>query len=570
MDRLNQKRRLPLGISDYRTIVDNHYLYVDKTEYIEKLENVSRYAFLLRPRRFGKTLFTSTLEYYYGINYKDDFERLFGNTYIGQNPTEDRNSYYVLQFSFTGLKTDTEKELVESFRNSTLESYEKFCEKYNLKLDYKKEGEPADILANFVTKFIGAVTDGELFVIIDEYDHFANELLSFQTQLFSKLVAKTGFVRKWYEKIKDGTAEGVIQRFFATGVSPITLDSLTSGFNIAEDYTRDIWFNEIMGFTEKEVRYLIDETLPNMSQTEKDSIYGEMKKYYNGYLFCEDTDVRVFNSNMSLSYLAAYARNNKPPRTLLNTSIASDYSKLRKLFALKDRSSNYEVVQEILEGQPQHAVITSQFSLEKRFDKDDFRSLLFYLGYLTIGSFDGMRLDLVIPNYVVKELYFSYFEEMLREEYKYHLETTDYRDALWLVAKDGDNSGLVACLETILGAMSNRDAIGMDEKRLQAICFAICMPAGYYVVESENEANKGYIDLQLMKQSGVNVNYYAIIEFKYLSKADGTEANINKQLADAKGQLAKYSAAPKFKEMNNLKKWAVVFVGDKCVRNVEV
>ncbi len=567
---MTKKKRLPLGVSDYRTIVDKNFLYVDKTAYIEKLEEVASYAFLLRPRRFGKTLFTSTLEYYYCISHKDEFEYLFGNTYIGQNPTEDRSSYYVLKFDFTALRTDSEAELVRSFRESTLDSFEKFCDKYNLNPDYKKEGEPAEIFTNFMTKF-SAQRDGKIFIIIDEYDHFANELLSFQTDLFSRLISKTGFVRKWYEAIKRQTANGLVQRFFATGVSPITLDSLTSGFNIATDLTRHYWFNESLGFTTQDVHWLIEKSLSkDLTGVKKEEIFGEMKRYYNGYLFNEDASERIFNSNMTLRYLAEYSVLNKPPRELLDTSIASDYSKMAKMFALKDKSSNYGVVEEILEGKPQYAAITPQFSLEKRFDKDDFRSLLFYLGYLTIGSFDGMRLDLVIPNYVVKELYFSYFEEMLREEYQYNLETTDYRDALWLIAKDGDNSELVACLETILSAMSNRDAIGMDEKRLQVICFAICMPAGYYVVESENEANKGYVDLQLMRQSGVNVNYYAMIEFKYLSKSDGTEANINKQLADAKGQLAKYSAAPKFKGMDNLKKWALVFVGDKCVRNVEV
>ncbi len=570
MSSLTKRNLLPLGISNYRTIVDNNYLYVDKTKYIEKLENVSRYAFLLRPRRFGKTLFTSTLEYYYGINYKDDFERLFGNTYIGQNPTEDRNSYYVLQFSFTGLKTDTEKELVESFRNSTLESYEKFCEKYKLKLDYKKEGEPADILANFLTKFIGAVTDGELFIIIDEYDHFANELLRFQMELVSEFVAKTEFVRKWYEKIKDGTAEGVIQRFFATGVSLITLDSLTSGFNIAEDYTRDIWFNEIVGFTEKEVRHLIAETFPNISQGEEDKIFGEMEKYYNGYLFCEDADIRLFNSNMTLRYLSEYTILNKPPKELLDASIASDYSKMGNMFALKNKSSNYEVLQEILVGKPQVATITQQYSLEKKFDKNDFLSLLFYLGYLTMDGPKGGKTKLKVPNYVTKELYFSHFENVLARDYQYELEVTDIQDAFEQLGEYGDVSKLIYCVETVLASMSNRDHMGLDEKYVKTICFTLCMLSGCYLVESEDEANKGYVDIRLMERPGIDVNYYAIIEFKYLSKAEGTEANINMKLADAKEQLERYNKAPKFKEMKNLKKWAIVFVGDKCIRSEEV
>jgi len=195
------------------------------------------------------------LEYYYGVNYADEFEQLFGKTYIGKNPTKLKNSYYILKFGFTGLKTNTAEDLVESFRWTTLVSFDSFCSQYGLNLEYLKDGEPADILNDFLAQFRKNV-DGRIYVIIDEYDHFANELLSFQTGLFSDIVTKTGFVRKWYEKIKDGTSNGIIGRFFATGVSPITLDSLTSGFNIATDYTQFETFNEMMGFTEEDENVL--------------------------------------------------------------------------------------------------------------------------------------------------------------------------------------------------------------------------------------------------------------------------------------------------------------------------
>ena len=578
--------RLPKGVSDYKIIVEEDCFYIDKTKYIEKLENIDFFVFFLRPRRFGKSLFTSVLEYYYGINYADEFEQLFGKTYIGQHPTKHRNNYYILKFSFSGLKTDTAGDLIKSFRDSINNSFQLFCIQYQVDLDYTKEGEPAAILNSFLTEFRRHF-DGKLYVIIDEYDHFANELLSFQTGLFSDIITKTGFVRKhpagiplcaetcaiirkWYEKIKDGTSNGTIGRFFATGVSPITLDSLTSGFNIATDYTRFETFNEMMGFTEEEVRFLISETLADVSADGMEQIVEEMRNCYDGYLFSPHSEEKLFNSNMSLNYLSAYLETHRPPDRLLDASIASDYSKLGKMFALKNKSSNYEVLQEIIEGKEQTAFITAQYSLKEKFDKDDFRSLLFYLGYLTIDGLYRGGVKLKVPNYVVKELYFSYFETLLKEEYKYDLEVSNIRLALEALAYEGDNTKLITCIETVLASMSNRDSINMDEKYIKTICFTLCMLSKCYVVESETEANKGYSDIQLIKRPGIDVDYYAMIEFKYLSKADGKEENIARKLKEAKEQLMRYSNSPKFKGMDNLKKWAVVFVGDECVKNEEL
>jgi len=562
--------RLPDGISDYKMLVDRDYIYVDKTKYIELLEKTKSYAFFLRPRRFGKSLFTSVLEYYYGKNHIDDFENLFLNTYIGNNPTKEKNQYYVLKFSFTGLKTDTSESLLDSFRRSILVSLRECCMKYGLAYDYIKEGEPADILNDFLSQFKYHV-EGQIYFIIDEYDHFANELLSFRTELFSDIVSKSGFVRKWYEKIKDHTGTGTIARFFATGVSPITLDSLTSGFNIATDLTRWATFNEMMGFTENEIRGLIEDTLKDgIGIQEKERIVSEMRSCYNGYLFHHKGAFRVFNSSMSLNYLSEYFNSGRAPEELLDTSIASDYSKLAGMFALKNKLSNYQVLQDIIDGKEQMAYITAQYSLEKKFDKDDFLSLLFYLGYLTIDSFYAGMMKLKVPNYVVKELYFSFFEKLLAEEYKYELDVSNIRAALSSLAMEGDNRQLITCIETVLRSMSNRDSIKMDEKYIKTVCFTLCMLSKCYLVESENEVGKGYTDIQLMKRPGIDVAYYAVIEFKYLSKTDGKEENITRKLNEARNQLIRYQDSPKFKEMERLKKWAVVFVQDECVRNEEI
>jgi hypothetical protein len=245
-------KRLPYGISNYKMLVDENLFYVDKTMYIEKLENLhSYYIFFLRPRRFGKSLFVSLLQHYYDINEKDNFDILFKDTYIGQNPTKERNGYYILNFDFSGVTTDTKEQLEESFINITKNAFELFQNRYNIHFDYLQTGSAANIFEDFFTKVTTRI-DKPVYVLIDEYDHFANELLSFQFDLFKDSVSNTSFVRKWYEVLKKQT-KTIVKRIFATGVSPITLDSFTSGFNITDNITREEAFNEMMGFTENEV-----------------------------------------------------------------------------------------------------------------------------------------------------------------------------------------------------------------------------------------------------------------------------------------------------------------------------
>ena len=196
-------RKLPKGISNYEDIVEENRIYVDKTMYIEELENLSdKTIMFLRPRKFGKTLFTSTLECYYDKNKKDKFEKLFGNTYIGKNPTENKNKYCILRFNFSGISTNTFEETKNGFKNSTIESIKIFIAKYNLDFYINENQEAEEILNSLYTAFQIQKANEKIYVIIDEYDHFANELLGFRTDEFKNLVAKNGKIRKWYEILK--------------------------------------------------------------------------------------------------------------------------------------------------------------------------------------------------------------------------------------------------------------------------------------------------------------------------------------------------------------------------------
>ena len=222
----------------------------------------------LHPRKFGKTLFTSTLECYYDKSRKEKFEKLFGNTYIEKNPTLNKNRYCVLRFNFSGISTETLEETIKGFKNEVATSIEVFVVKYGLNFIVNKDNEAEIILNNLFKAFYIQKAFDKIYVIIDEYDHFANELLGFRTDEFKELVAKNGKIRKWYEILKKGT-ESVVDRIFITGVAPITLDSTTSGFNIANDITKDIEFNDMLGFSKEDVNYLMEEIeIPKEKQEE--------------------------------------------------------------------------------------------------------------------------------------------------------------------------------------------------------------------------------------------------------------------------------------------------------------
>ena len=563
-------KKLPYGQSNYEELIKLNYEYVDKTKYIKKLENLyDKYIFFLRPRRFGKSLFTSVLENYYDINKKDSFQELFGETYIGKNPTPLKNSYYILKFNFSALITDTEDALIESFSQACNKAYDEFIKKYSLDIEYKIMKYPSDTFNIFLGK-IRFEIDKPIYVIIDEYDHFANELLSFKTDLFSNIVSNTGFVRKWYEVLKIGT-ESIVSRIFVTGVSPITLDSLTSGFNISTDITRYESFNEMMGFTENEVKSLIKRTVQN--EKEVDKILKEMKVNYNGYLFSIKGKETVFNSDMVLYYLKHLEEFKLPPEELTDKNIASDYGKLGNIFQLKNKDENYKTLEDILKGEEITARITSQFNLERKFNNEDFISLLFYLGLLTIKGEDFGDAILGTPNNVIKELYFDFYAKRLKEESNFELNTKEIKNALKDIAKQGNNSKLINLVESTLSRLSNRDYITFNEKYIKLIFLTYCYLSRIYLVKSEYEVEDGYIDIALLKQVNMEPKYFGIIELKYISKSKYTEKGeeiVQEKLEEAKEQLRKYNTSEELKDIQNLKKWAIIFVNDKCVANIEV
>ena len=546
--------KMPYGISNYEELVTENYYYVDKTEYIEKLEELpEKRIMFLRPRKFGKTLFTSVLENYYDKNKIDSFEKLYGNTYIGKNTTKLKNSYCILRFNFSGIDTSTEEATIRGFKKEVASSIEVFINRYNLEFHVNKEDEAENILDNLFKSFYIQKLQDKIYVIIDEYDHFANELLGFNPEQFRGLVSKNGKVRKWYEILKKGT-ETVVDRIFITGVAPITLDSLTSGFNIGTDITQDEEFNEMIGFTEEELKEILKNQ--EISLKEQEKIIPIMKENYDGYKFCLKAKNQIYNSNMCLYFLSRYIRLGEIPDKLIDTNIASDYSKIGKMLDLCKGENRLEILRKTVQGEPIVNTIIEKFNPAIEFTENDMISMLYYLGYLTISGEDLGKPELTIPNKVMKEIYANYFMQIMEEEANFKIDNTTNNEILREIAKEGKIDKMVETLKIYLNNLSNRDLIKFDEKYIKLIFYCIAMNIKAYSTKSEMEVNRNYPDILLVPRDSSKGYKAVMVEFKYIKK--GEVAKLEDKQKEAKEQIERYSSFEDIKDIQGLRKYTIV------------
>ena len=551
-------KKLPYGISDYERIITNNYYYVDKTKYIEILENLPQpYITFLRPRKFGKTLFTSTIENYYDIKKKDKFETLFKDTYIGNYPTILKNSYHILRFNFSGIDTSTVDTTIDGFKREVGSSIKLFVQRYGLDFYVNMEDEAENILDNLIKAFIVQRANDKIYVIIDEYDHFANELLGFDTDQFKNLVSKNGKIRKWYEILKKGT-ETVIDRIFITGVAPITLDSLTSGFNIGTDITRDEEFNEMLGFTEEELVKLLD--AQEISKKKQEEILPIMKENYDGYNFSINCEEKIYNSTMCLYFLSNYIRLTNLPENLVDVNIASDYSKIGKMLDLCKGKKRAEIIEKTVSGEGILSEITQKFNPAMEFTDTDLVSMLYYLGYLTIEGTEVGFPKLKVPNKVMKEIYSEYFLKTLGQDFSNNI-IDSYSEITKELALEGKIDKITEILQKYLKNLSNRDYQRFDEKYVKLIFYCISMNLKMYTVKSEIEVQREYPDILLVPRDRGKGYNSIMVEFKYLKK--GEEGKLKEKQKEAKEQIIKYSNYEEIKDIDKLNKYTIIAVNDK-------
>ena len=552
-------KKLPYGISNYQELIKDGYYYVDKTPFIDKLESLpEKRIMFLRPRKFGKTLFTSTLENYYDLQKANEFEKLFGDTYIGKNPTKLKNSYYILKFNFSGIDTTDEESTIKGFKNEVASSIKFFTEKYGIDFFVNREDEAENILDNLIKAFNIQKAEGKIYVIIDEYDHFANELLGFNTNQFKNLVSKNGKVRKWYEILKKGT-ESAVDRIFITGVAPITLDSLTSGFNISSDKTQNIKFNEMMGFTKQELVNMMNEL--EIEKEEQEKILPIMKENYDGYKFALNAKEKIYNSNMCLYFLNNYIEQGRIPNQLIDMNIASDYSKLGRMLDLCKGEEREKIIEQTISGQGIIGEITGKFNPAIEFTEKDLISMLYYLGYLTIAGEEFEKPELKVPNRVMKEIYSEYFLQILSKTTDLQITESDYTEILREIAIEGKIDKIIGLEQKYLQNLSNRDFIKFDEKYIKLIFFCIAMNLKIFRLKSEMEVQRKYPDILLIPKDPSKGYQGVMIEFKYLKKEE--ENKLKEKQEEAKKQIQEYRELEEIKELENIHKYTVVAVNDK-------
>ncbi|APT76754.1 hypothetical protein LN42_10480 [Marinitoga sp. 1137] len=577
------KKKIPYGEQEFELLIKDNYYYVDRTEYIEKLENLNeKYIVFLRPRKFGKTLFINTLMAYYDVNNKEKFENLFGKLYIGKNLTPLKNNYYILKMNFSGIQTENKDILIKSFKNNVIASLVDFNNRYKLELSIKEEySEPADIIRAFLTD-AKDILNKPIYLLIDEYDHFANELLSFNLDLFRDSITKHGFVRKFYEEIKKGT-ETIIKRIFMTGVSPIMLDSLTSGFNITMNITIEKDFNRMLGFTKEEVIQLLE-----YYEIYSDKLLKEMEENYNGYKFNENASKTVYNPDMVFYFIIKYQKEKRPPQKIIDDNILSDYKKVQNLFNLgellgvsiekengkeltkeeKEKESSKRIIGNLLNeilltGRTELTELTTIFNPGKRIDIKDIKSLLFYLGFMTFEK-EGIITYLKIPNYSMRKIFSDYFTEYIEEKLTEYIDSEPIEIAVRKILTDGEINTFAKEIENLLSKLDNRMFMGFDEKYIKILMYSYLILTPFAMVKMEYPVEGGYVDIAMFKRYE-EVPYEAIIEVKYIKQNEYTESKFKEKIAQAREQIERYKKSYELNSKNErMKKFIIIFVGKEA------
>ncbi len=510
----NALKQNPYGIANFNIFRESNYYYVDKTHFIPNIEKKGRYLFLIRPRRFGKSLFLAILEAYYDIEYKDHFDSLFSGTAIHQNSTSEKNSYMVLKLNFSAVKPEVSK-IEESFDYYIQKAALRFLKKYEKFLDINMEKveeeitslkSASDIMVAFLDYCQGK--EQKLYVIIDEYDNFANTILSESgEQAFIDITHGTGFLRAFFNVIKAGTTDmnAPISRLFMSGVSPVTMDDVTSGFNIATNITLDPDINEIMGFTREEVETMIEYYRQSGKiRHSTPELMEIMSQWYNHYRFSLDADTDLFNTVHILYFLQQYLLRSKIPYELIDRNAMFDYKKLHYLIIIDKKGTpmvngNFSQLQQILETGQAITHIQSGFPAVELTKPGNFLSLLFYFGLLTINktTLTGQTV-LTIPNEFVKRLFYDFIKDTYEDINIFSLDMLKYGNLLEDFALTGKWQPLI---EFIAGRMEAslgiRDLIDR-EKALQVFWNVYLGLNTLYIVYTEKELNQGFADLALV------------------------------------------------------------------------
>ena len=570
----------PYGEVAYESFRELGFAFADKSAVIKELEskNMSRYPVLLRPRRFGKSTFVQMLKCFYDISYKDRYEEIFKGKSIYTKNLPSHNAYHVIDFDFSGVSGDDRDTLIDSFITAVDLGLTDFLERYPDFVFPPAEAEkktPSGFIRSFFKAYKLYPSKKSLYLMVDEYDNFANSILSQDLELFRAITGTGGFLKDFYAAIKDG-AKSVVAKTFITGVSSVSLDSLTSGFNIALNVTSDDCFNEYAGFTEDELATLIPQ-LVDIRQlgVGAEEIIARMKPVYDGYCFSPEAEHTVFNSSMCLYYLRAVQKKHKflPPEDYLDPASDHDGSKLRQLFEIAEPGLADEIIDTYISGDRfLLKELAQNINLNKitEYDRGMLLSMLYYLGYLTIDTnpASGGRVALKIPNLFMSKLFAQCTADLKLKPSKVFSASVLDVSALQNV-QDDISSFAESCTEFLSSVFTNQVLTHMNEMALNLTLYTkLDSMRGIYaeMQKSLRIVGKGekFADLLVTVNGDKSNECTYLFELKYTTKTDATEAKIKTLIKDAAEQVQRYKSALEFRD-RQVKAYAMVFAGSECV-----
>lgn len=544
---------IPYGVSDYERITRDNLYYVDKTRFIPLIEQVASYFFMIRPRRFGKSLLLSVLESYYDINNADRFEELFGERYIYQHPTDLRAKFMILRFNFSGVNPSPEK-LLSSFEQHCEKQFILFMDKYER---FFTPGFREEVMQRSTADerlgYINMKASGlglRIYLIIDEYDNFTNTILSsYGTAAYHKATHGEGAFRFFFNVIKEATTGSgmALERMFITGVSPITLDDVTSGFNIGSNRSTDVRFNGIVGFSETELRTMLEYYKDaGTSVKDVDALVATMKPWYDNYCFAEDAlDESMYNSDMVLYFLNDYLGIGKAPKMMIDNNIRTDYNKIRHLISIdKKLGLNFSVIREIVETGSIVATINTSFSAEAMVKPDNFKSLLYYFGMLSIRGVEHGDVILRVPNLAVREQLFTYLLDSYQQADLFTADLSQLGSLVKAMAYKGEWKPVFEYIGHELKTQSRIREFIDGEAHIKGFLLAYLGLTNYYQISPEWESNKGYADFFFKPSPSLpDIEYIYLLEVKY-AKKDDPQTKVGALRKEAVEQLVQYAADP--------------------------
>ena len=525
--------------------------YVDKTRYIEEIERANKFFFFIRPRRFGKSLTMSMLQHYYDVNDADMFDMLFKGLYIGEHPTPERNSYLVIKLNFAVVNAELNnyRKALDAHCNT---AFNYFCDVYarylpsGMKEEMNKKDGAVDQLDYICTECRKA--SQKIYLFIDEYDHFTNKILSEPNCLdeYRSETHGTGYLRNFFDTIKSGTYSS-IERVFVTGVSPVTMDDLTSGFNIGTNYSLSYEFNEMTGFTEQEVRDMLTyyTDFYGYHNYSIDELIEIMKPWYDNYCFAEDAygEVTMYNSNMVLYFIDNYIRSRgRLPRNMVEDNIRVDYNKLRMLIR-RDKEFDHDasVIQSLVSNGFITGELKTGFPAENICDPDNFVSLLYYFGMITIaGTYEG-KTRFVVPNEVVREQIFRYLLDTYKEN-DLTFENYEKSDLASRLAYRGDWQAYFQYIADALHRYSSQRDHQKGEFFVHGFTLAMTCQNRFYRPISESDTQEGYADIFMLPLLDIysDMLHSYIIELKY-AKGKDPESRVDELRRQAIEQVNRYA-----------------------------